>query len=324
MGQEFEDFEWKYDDEPHKTRRKEILGKYPEIAKLSGYDPRSKYIVMAMFASQMLALYALEDSTWTVRLLVAYIFGGTVNHALSLALHELSHNLFFSKRWMNEYFAIFANLPLGIPSAMTFKRYHMDHHRFQGEDGVDVDVPSNAELRFFNTTVRKFFFVILQPFFYALRPIFVRPKNTSPRELQNWVAQFAFDYLVYLRFGGPGVAYLIASTLLGMGLHPVAGHFIAEHYVFVKGQETYSYYGPLNFLTWNVGYHNEHHDFPRVPGMRLPEIRRIAPEFYDTLPYHTSWVKVIWDYITDPTVGAHSRIKRRTLKSPETGEERDM
>lgn len=93
-----------------------------------------------------------------------------------------------------------------------------------------------------------------------------------------------------------------------------------EHYNFVKGQETYSYYGPLNFFSFNVGYHNEHHDFPFVPGSRLPLLRAMAPEYYDNLPHHTSWVKVIYNYIMDPAIGPHSRVKRRTLNDQDREE----
>jgi sphingolipid delta-4 desaturase len=104
--------------------------------------------------------------------------------------------------------------------------------------------------------------------------------------------------------------YLVLSTLLGMGFHPVAGHFISEHYVFVEGHETYSYYGPLNLICWNVGYHNEHHDFPKVPGWRLPMVKAIAPEYYDNLPQHKSWTYVLWRYVTDPTIGPFNRVLR--------------
>ena len=58
-------------------------------------------------------------------------------------------------------------------------------------------------------------------------------------------------------------------------------------------------------------YHNEHHDFPNIPGSRLPILRKMASEFYDNLPYHESWPLVTWKFVTDPNVGVWNRVKRK-------------
>lgn len=63
-------------------------------------------------------------------------------------------------------------------------------------------------------------------------------------------------------------------------------------------------------LTWNVGYHNEHHDFPYIAWTRLPELRRIAAEFYDPLPQVTSWCGVIWWFIFNDVNTVWNRVKR--------------
>ena len=66
---------------------------------------------------------------------------------------------------------------------------------------------------------------------------------------------------------------LIAAVEIGNTLRPALfGHRqrLCDH--FVQGQETYSYYGPMNALTYNVGFHNEHHDFPQIPHSRLHKV----------------------------------------------------
>lgn len=310
------DFEWSYTDEPHASRRKEILKKYPEIKKLMGYDAHFKYIVTVMILVQFFMFWYLIDSSWLTIIIAGYCFGGVINHSLMLAIHEISHNLAFghSRPMANRIFGIFANLPIGIPMSISFKKYHLEHHRYQGDDILDTDIPSRLEAKLFCNTFTKAIWVILQPLFYAFRPFFVHPKSPTLLEVINFMVQIPFDIFI-LYFGGVRMlVYMIGGSLMAMGLHPVAGHFISEHYMFKKGYETYSYYGFLNRITFNVGYHMEHHDFPSVPGSKLPEVKRIAKEYYDDLPQHHSWVKVIYEFIMDPDIGPYARIKRKHIK----------
>lgn len=325
MGQRVtrQDFEWVYSEEPHKTRRKLILAKYPEIKELMGSDHRLKYAVVMMVVVQLISAYLLRNASVLTLLFFGYAWGGVINHSMTLAIHEISHNLAFgpSRPLANRALAIFGNLILGIPYAVVFKKYHLEHHKYQGDDELDVDIPSRLEARFFARTSTKLLWIVLQPVFYTIRPLMLRPKPLTMLEFYNFFAQLCFDVVLYYTMGWKALLYLSGGTFLAMGLHPVAGHFISEHYMFKKGYETYSYYGFLNCITFNVGYHNEHHDFPNIPGSKLPQVKKIAPEFYDHLPCHTSWVRVIWDFAFDPEIGPYSRIKRRTLSSSNCAEE---
>lgn len=309
------DFIWSLTEEPHASRRKQILAAHPEVTKLMGPEPLTKYIVAGLVALQLTAAYLLKDMAFTWQFfVVAYVVGATATQALFLAIHEITHNLAFKSFNHNKYLAMLANIPIAIPYSAAFKGYHLEHHKYQGLEGVDTDLPTKIEGILLSNVLGKVFFAVNQILFYALRPMLVKQQEFSKWHAMNWAIVFAFDAIVIATFGMGPMWYLLVSDFLAGSLHPCAAHFIAEHYVFTGEVETYSYYGPLNMLTFNVGYHNEHHDFPNIAWSNLPKLKALAPEFYDNLPYHKSWPMVIWKFITDPNVSTWNRVKRNESK----------
>lgn len=98
-----------------------------------------------------------------------------------------------------------------------------------------------------------------QILFYALRPTFVRVQRFTKWHVLNIIAQVIFDYFLVSNLGSRPLVYLIMSSFFAGSLHPCAGHFIAEHYLWDgTEQETYSYYGPLNLLAYNVRSRQPH------------------------------------------------------------------
>ncbi|KAI1494973.1 sphingolipid delta-4 desaturase like protein [Biscogniauxia mediterranea] len=326
IEKKYKDFFWTYTEEPHRTRRLAIIKAHPEVTKLCGPEPLTKYVVLLVVSIQILCAYVLRSTpffSWSFWGL-AYVVGATANQNLFLAIHEISHNLAFRSPTANRLFAIVANLPIGIPYSASFRPYHLTHHKSLGVDGLDTDLPTALEAAFLDSILGKAFFCTFQIFFYALRPMAVYRVPFTWVTGVNVAVQFAFDAVLIKTLGPQAVLYLLLSSFLAGSLHPLAGHFIAEHYVYetvtptqadpdnrVPVPETFSYYGPLNFLTYNVGLHNEHHDFPAVPWTRLHKLNSIASEFYDSLPQHRSWTYVIWRFIFDDTVGMRCRVKRR-------------
>ncbi|TFK49349.1 dihydroceramide delta(4)-desaturase [Heliocybe sulcata] len=307
------DFLWLMTEEPHRTRRMAIMKAHPEVKKLMGHEPLTKYVVLAVVVLQLSVAYLLRNThpLTPLFLFLSYAIGGTANHNLFLAIHEITHNLAFRGVSANKALAVFANLPIAVPYAAAFKKYHLEHHKYLGEDGIDTDLPSRLELLCMNNVLGKIVFTTCQILFYALRPGFVRTQTPTRWHLYNLLTELTFDYLLVKALGPYPLFYFLFSSFFAGSWHPCAGHFIAEHYLWDGlAQETYSYYGPLNMLAYNVGYHNEHHDFPSVPWTRLPALRALAPEFYDTIPSHPSWPMVIVNFVRDKEVGTFARVKR--------------
>lgn len=295
----------------HRLRRKEILLKYPEIKSLFGYEPKTKYIAVILILLQLSLAYMCTALTIFWWLIILYFVGATLNHALFTAIHEITHNLAFRSKRANCCFALLINLPLGIPVAMSFEKYHHAHHRFLGDMNKDGDIPLPSEAKTFNSARGKFFWLFIQPFTYGLRPLIKWPQKISSWEVANIILQLVFDILVMYLLGWKVLAFLALSTFIGMSIHPMASHFIGEHYVAHQQQETYSYYGPLNYLTFNFGHHVEHHDFPGISWSKLPKLRKIAPEYYNHLYIHRSWIGFMMKFIFSKKINLFSRIIRQ-------------
>jgi sphingolipid 4-desaturase/C4-monooxygenase len=311
----------------HIARKREILAKYPQIMDLHGPDIRLLPSILAITAAQIaLSIYVAQHvASWPLFVVLAYSIGGLLTHWLSLGNHELCHDLMCEWVEGNEILGVVANFAQAIPSFISFKKYHTDHHWFLNEANdkhVDPDVPTEWEAQFFTTPFRKLIWVILTPAFYTLRPLFVSPKAPGLKELLNVVAVIGFDAALVYYVGFKALFFNLLSTVLGMGLHPVAGHFMSEHYNLYGDedrQETYSYYGILNYVTFNVGYHVEHHDFPKISGFRLPRVTAIAPEYYQTQHPHYSWIKILKDFILEDSIGPKRRIIREMTELSSAG-----
>ena len=271
---------------------------------------------------QFFMAYLVREWSILPLVLVTYIVSGTLNHSLFLAMHEVTHDLFFKSRMANRIFSHIVNLPMAVPASAYFKIYHNSHHTDLGEIGEDTDLPSRLEGKLFRGRAGRLLWLCCQSLTYVLRPLFVKPLPLSRAILIGSVVQYSFDACILVALGWKALLYLLAGSVMGGALHPVSGHFISEHFEVVPGQATYSYYGPLNWITYNVGFHIEHHDFPRIPCTRLPELRKIAPEWYD-MPSYSSWTRVIFDFVWNDKMSLFARATRVPPRAQNWGARRD-
>ncbi|KAI8470381.1 MAG: fatty acid desaturase-domain-containing protein [Monoraphidium minutum] len=278
--------ELKADYELHRERRAAILKDHPEITKLYGHDTRMAYYAAGIVASMLTLAWVCRNS-FGLAAVLGFTVGPYLDAAVLVLIHEATHFLVFKSPSANRLLSIFTNMVMVAPLSEVFKQHHGAHHMNLGNPEKDVDVPYEVEIALVGRSApAKMLWLALNMIILPARSLTKLPVYTDKFLILNWVVCLGFGATVaYLSL--PSFMFLILSLLNSQGLHPANTRQVQRH-VF-NGDEkmrartagrprTYSYYGAANLWSLNVGYHLEHHDFSRVPGTRLPELRRIAGE----------------------------------------------
>jgi len=306
-------FNWSDEREPHKQRTKTIIKQHPEIRKLIGLNPYTFLIILLCVSIQVVLAWILGDQAWWWSVIAGYFIGAFACHTLYVCIHECSHNLVFKNKNLNIISSIIANLPMVFPSAVSFTKYHMKHHSYQGVEELDADMPFRWEAKLINnSSFGKAIWLLFYPIFQSLRPIRLKEiKLFDTWTVINLIVQVVFTTAIVYFFGWKALLFLTLSFFFSVGLHPLGARWVQEHFL-THGdhQETKSYYGLLNVVNLNVGFHNEHHDFPSVPWNKLPQLKKMANDHYENLGYHKSYTKLLFQFLFNREISVYSRTAR--------------
>jgi sphingolipid delta-4 desaturase len=310
----------------HLSRHRAILRAHPEVRSLFGADAVSGAWVVALAAAQVaLAVWVSRGPWWLVMVLAGSI-GAVIAHALGVLIHEASHNLVFHGAWRNKAIAVVANLGLAAPAAIEFRHQHLLHHKYLGDtrdpEGRDTQAPTSKEIAVVgHSTSRKVLSFTFGRFFYRSRPA-----NAVPHDawfVANLALCVAADAVLFALSGPKALAYLVVAALLAFGPHVLGARRVSEHLTLRRGQPTNSYYGLLNDVAFDVGYHVEHHDFPAIPWRRLRRLHAVAHADYAGLAKVTSWSSLIAAYFFDARYSVAQYAGASTLFLEEAGARTD-
>ena len=293
----------------HRRRALDIVHAHPEaLSLIEPHRATAGWIALLVVAQVAIAGW-MGGQTWWMVLATAYTIGSIASLSLWALLHETTHDLVFRRRTPNCWLGIICGLPLGIPAAAAFRKCHLLHHAHLGDPVMDGDWASAWEARLVgNGPLRKALWLLFQPLLLSLRT----GRMPGVKLADSWMVvnvalQLAFNAAIVGLFGWGALAYLLLGNIFALGLHPLGGRWVQEHHIVEPDQPTYSYYGPMNRFAFNCGYHCEHHDLMSVPWVHLPALRRLAPEFYENLQAHRSWLELLVRFLLDRDITLANR-----------------
>ncbi|WP_243612407.1 fatty acid desaturase [Shimia aestuarii] len=315
----------------HNDMRRAALKAHPELADLSGPEPRTALALPILFAIQWGIAWAVSDGGLLLVGLTAFLIGQIVYHSAASLIHETCHKLVF--RGDRAKLAFDLGLEAILTSygkQLTYQHQHVtSHHPFVGDYERDYEhedicaLQARQHVRRTHPVTQRLL-TLLTLFLHALplgfmlgdailprlyawasgRPVadpVDRFTGTRPdgRDMRPFIAVSLISNLAMLALLGPwALLYHLWSLSFFLGKLGISnlGQSLSEHPGTDDENPTRSTYGPLNLILFNTGYHNEHHSFPNVPWTRLPDLHRIAPDVFHATS-EKSYLGHWWDHV---------------------------
>jgi len=312
------------DAQVHRSRRRAIIEEHPEVLKLTGPDSRTQYYAYAVFAMQLFLAWAVSSSM-PAAIVMGVVVSPYMGFAALVLMHETCHGLVFKEgafMFYNRLLGILCNSVLLMPISEIMRQHHNVHHFDLGNVKKDVDVPHNYEVKWVGTSsFRKTLWLGLNIIVLPARSMAKLPVCWNRFVVFNWAVCLSFTLSAFL-YSQASFAYLLLGLVLSQSIHPANARQVQRHIKIVDKLQlkepaldaagkiaihdvklnTFSYYGSLNPLTLNVGYHVEHHDFSNIAWTRLPELHNMAGEkwYAKSAAYSSRGFSDIVSFIFDP------------------------
>ncbi|OWU86093.1 hypothetical protein ATO6_04325 [Oceanicola sp. 22II-s10i] len=300
----------------HNDMRRAAVSAHPDLRGLAGTEPRTALALPVILLAHWGTAWAVSDAPIWVIFLAAFFVGQIAIHAAGSLLHETAHKLIFRGRRAKLAFDMGLEwIMSSYGKQLTYQYEHVtSHHPYIGDYERDYEhedicaLQSRMMLRSENPVLQHILtglvlILHLLPLGSVLGDPLIRwinnrathrPQSDPDRhinaakppvgEMRLFMAVSLVSNLTLLWLLGPwALLYHLWALSLFLGKFGIwnLGQSLSEH----QGQDevtpTRSYYGWLNWLLFNTGYHNEHHTFPAVPWNRLPALRSGAPEVFN-------------------------------------------
>eukprot|EP01065_Artemidia_motanka_P022015 TRINITY_DN26238_c0_g1_i1.p1 TRINITY_DN26238_c0_g1~~TRINITY_DN26238_c0_g1_i1.p1 ORF type:complete len:625 (+),score=179.70 TRINITY_DN26238_c0_g1_i1:61-1875(+) len=307
----------------HQARRRLMAELHPEVRDMQGAT-----VVSAVVLSTLLAVH-LVSAVWLAGWWSWLPLAATVGSVCAYSFQALTHEL-----WHQHRVSLPADAVIACASALCnfpWRWYYTVHHpRHHADTGGNTDFDGIVLFRNWHAPLLEslrgkwwghllwsflyshfiFFFVAATKAKLGTPLLFDLSAHGLPARLRNEFVHVLAYFLAWYVAGWPAVAYLWWSAAFSLGClgHPHMGFWLLQHQCPVARtaepfQPTLSYYGSKvwGYLNFQELLHVEHHDFPRVPWVRLARLRDIAPDFYDGLQSTRSVTASIRAWLTQPT-----------------------